>query len=76
MKEIVLYFSRDIYVSFVAMFSTVASAVVVLLALAKPTTAQFPATPEGRKVLESRFGEGVTITYKEVSLCSSLHRTC
>lgn len=48
------------------MFSVVSSAAVVLLALAKPSVAQFPATPEGRTVLESRFGEGVTITYKEV----------
>jgi hypothetical protein len=48
------------------MFSVVSSAAVVLLALAKPSFAQFPATPEGRTVLESRFGEGVTITYKEV----------
>jgi hypothetical protein len=40
----------------------------MLLAQARSILAQFPATPEGRKVLESRFGEGVTITYKEVSI--------
>jgi hypothetical protein len=45
---------------------------VVLLALAEPVLAQFPATPEGRKVLESRFGEGVTITYKEVGRIRSI----
>jgi hypothetical protein len=33
-------------------------AAAVLLALMKPAFAQFPAPPEGRKVLESRFGEG------------------
>ena len=31
--------------------------------------AQFPPKPEGLKVLESRFGDGVQISYKEVSLC-------
>ena len=29
--------------------------------------AQFPPKPEGLKVLESRFGDGVQISYKEVS---------
>lgn len=29
--------------------------------------AQFPVKPEGLKVLESRFGDGVQISYKEVS---------
>ncbi|KAH4308384.1 hypothetical protein HBH64_034010 [Parastagonospora nodorum] len=53
------------------MFSVVSSAAVVLLALAKPGVAQFPAAPEGRTVLESRFGEGVTITYKENNLCET-----
>lgn len=43
-----------------------ASTVVTLLALAASAVAQFPATPEGLKVLESKFGDGVTITYKEV----------
>jgi hypothetical protein len=33
----------------------------------KPAFAQFPAPPEGRKVLESRFGDVVTVTYKEVN---------
>jgi hypothetical protein len=31
--------------------------------------AQFPPKPEGLKVLESRFGDGVQISYKEVSQC-------
>jgi len=48
------------------MLKVVSSAAVALLALACPAIAQFPAEPLGRKVLESRFGEGVTITYKEV----------
>jgi hypothetical protein len=69
MKEIELYF-RNVCVPFVIMFPAVASAIVALLALPNPTIAQFPATPVGRKVLESRFGEGVTITYKEVNPCS------
>ena len=48
------------------MLSPVSSAAALLLALAEPAFAQFPALPEGRRVLESRFGEGVTITYKQV----------
>lgn len=43
-----------------------ASVVVTFLALAASAIAQFPAEPVGLKVLESRFGDGVTITYKEV----------
>jgi hypothetical protein len=66
MKEIELYF-RNVCVPSVIMFPVVASAVVALLTLPNPTIAQFPATPVGRKILESRFGEGVTITYKEVN---------
>jgi carboxypeptidase C (cathepsin A) len=39
----------------------------ILLALtAGITNAQFPPKPEGLKILESRFGDGVTISYKEV----------
>ncbi|PVH95835.1 carboxypeptidase-like protein S1 [Periconia macrospinosa] len=49
----------------------VSSAATVLLALANSAFAQFPAEPQGRTVLESRFGEGVTITYKENSLCET-----
>lgn len=30
------------------------------------TSAQFPPTPENITVLESRFGDGVSISYKEV----------
>jgi hypothetical protein len=48
------------------MLSAIFFPAVVMLALPKPTIAQFPAEPEGRRVLESRFGEGVKITYKEV----------
>ena len=43
-----------------------ASVIVTLLALAASANAQFPAEPVGLKVLESKFGDGVTITYKEV----------
>jgi hypothetical protein len=48
------------------MLPTSFPAATLLLSLAKSTVAQFPADPAGRTVLESRFGEGVTITYKEV----------
>jgi hypothetical protein len=41
---------------------------IVLLAQTRSIIVQFPVNPEGRKVLESRFGEGVTITYKEVKI--------
>lgn len=48
------------------MMLAVSPAIALLLAFAGSTSAQFPAEPRDRKVLESRFGEGVTITYKEV----------
>jgi hypothetical protein len=48
------------------MLPTIRSAAVALLVSVAPTLAQFPAEPVGLKVLESRFGDGVTITYKEV----------
>ncbi|CAN9124618.1 unnamed protein product [Alternaria alternata] len=44
---------------------------VVLLVSVAPILAQFPAEPVGLKVLESRFGDGVKITYKENSLCET-----
>lgn len=47
------------------MFSVGRLAAVTLLASA-PAFAQFPAVPAGVKVLESRFGEGIKITYKQV----------
>jgi hypothetical protein len=49
-----------------AMLPTVRSIAIALLVSAVPTLAQFPAEPVGLKVLESRFGDGVKITYKEV----------
>jgi hypothetical protein len=49
-----------------AMLPTMRSAAVALLVSAAPTLAQFPAEPVGLKVLESRFGDGVKITFKEV----------
>lgn len=48
------------------MFLDISSTAVALLALAVPIIAQFPAEPVGIKILQSRFGDGVTITYKEV----------
>ncbi|KAI8934484.1 hypothetical protein NX059_008186 [Plenodomus lindquistii] len=49
-----------------------AAALLLSLAFAPHTVvAQFPAQPEGLKVLESRFGDGVTITYKQNSLCET-----
>lgn len=51
---------------------TISSAAVVLLLSAAPILAQFPAEPVGLKVLESRFGDGVKITYKEVCTSSTM----
>lgn len=52
------------------MLSSASLALVGLVGLA---TAQFPPTPEGIKVLKSKFHENVTISYKEVSaLLSSM----
>lgn len=42
------------------------AAAITWFALASSAVAQFPAAPVGVTVLESRFGEGVTISYKEV----------
>ncbi|KAH7092930.1 carboxypeptidase-like protein S1 [Paraphoma chrysanthemicola] len=53
------------------MLSKLPTAATLVLSLAGFASAQFPAVPEGRKVLESRFGEGVTITYKENTLCET-----
>ncbi|KAF2023941.1 carboxypeptidase-like protein S1 [Setomelanomma holmii] len=53
------------------MLSLSSSTAVLLSLWAASTSAQFPAAPEGRKVLESRSGEGVTITYKENTLCET-----
>lgn len=39
---------------------------VSLLALAGLGDAQFPSTPEGVTVKESRFGDGVSLSWKEV----------
>ncbi|KAH7359954.1 carboxypeptidase-like protein S1 [Pyrenochaeta sp. MPI-SDFR-AT-0127] len=53
------------------MFPSVRSTAIALLISAAPTLGQFPAEPVGVKVLESRFGEGVKITYKENDLCET-----
>jgi hypothetical protein len=58
------------------MIPTIRSAAVALLVSAAPTLAQFPAEPVGLKVLESRFGDGVTITYKEVLNTKSYFPWC
>lgn len=42
-----------------------------LLALSEFAVAQFPAEPEGITVLRSRFGEGITISYKENDICET-----
>lgn len=39
-----------------------------LLALASFGYAQFPPTPEGVTVLDSRFGDGVQLSWKEVRM--------
>ena len=39
-------------------------------------TAQFPPTPEGVKVLKSKFHEGIEISYKEVYELSSVTFAC
>lgn len=39
----------------------------VAIGLSAFATAQFPPIPEGVTVLESKFGDGVKISYKEVS---------
>jgi hypothetical protein len=51
---------------------------VSLLALAGIGYAQFPPTPEGVTEIESKFGDGVRLSWKEVGLllrCESLERT-
>lgn len=46
-----------------------AATAVWLLAGASLVRGQFPSQPEGVKVLESRFGDGVQISYKEPGIC-------
>ena len=41
-------------------------AVLLLSGTTPPALAQFPTQPTGVTVLDSRFGEGVKISYKEV----------
>ena len=43
----------------------------VLAALAGLAAAQFPPKPEGVKVLQSKFHENVTISYKEPNICET-----
>lgn len=42
-------------------------AATLLAAIPASVTQYFPPTPEGVTVLESKFGDGVTISYKEES---------
>ncbi|KAI1762779.1 carboxypeptidase S1-like protein B [Hypoxylon sp. FL1150] len=42
-----------------------------LAVLALPARAQFPPTPENVTVLKSKFGDGVTISYKEPGICET-----
>lgn len=46
--------------------------VVSLLALANIGYAQFPPTPEGVTEIDSKFGDGVRLSWKEVGLLLSL----
>lgn len=48
-----------------------AAPIAVLLGFAISAFAQFPPEPVGVKVLQSRFGDGVTISYKENDLCET-----
>lgn len=43
---------------------------ICVLTLLNPTSAGFPAQPEGVTTIQSRFGDGVEISYKEV-ICPS-----
>ncbi|KKZ61151.1 carboxypeptidase S1 like B [[Emmonsia] crescens] len=51
--------------------SRFARSALCLLAAGLPVLAQFPPKPEGVKVLESKFGDGAKITYKEPGLCET-----
>ncbi|KAI0202606.1 carboxypeptidase S1 [Astrocystis sublimbata] len=54
------------------MFSTAIQAIGLAAGLLAPAAvAQFPPTPEGVKVLESKLGNGVTISYKEPGICET-----
>ncbi|KAI4861370.1 carboxypeptidase S1-like protein B [Hypoxylon rubiginosum] len=46
-------------------------AAIGLSILASTVRAQFPPTPENVTVLESKFGDGVTISYKEPGICET-----
>lgn len=54
--------------SHIEMFQSARSAALTLLVLAVPTFAQLESEPASLKVLKSRFGDGVTVTYKEVRI--------
>ncbi|KAK1464134.1 serine carboxypeptidase [Colletotrichum melonis] len=47
------------------------SASIAFVGLAGLAAAQFPPTPEGIKVLKSKFHENVTISYKEPGICET-----
>ncbi|KIV90011.1 hypothetical protein PV10_07361 [Exophiala mesophila] len=52
------------------MRATVFTSATLLLHAAR-TVAQFPPTPENVTVLESKFGDGVSISYKETHVCET-----
>ncbi|OQO09089.1 hypothetical protein B0A48_05980 [Cryoendolithus antarcticus] len=42
-----------------------------VLAVASLSSAQFPPQPEGITVLQSKFGDGISISYKETTICET-----
>lgn len=53
------------------MLSRVFHTALTISVLVPFTQAQFPPTPENVTVLESKFGDGVTISYKEPGICET-----
>ena len=51
--------------------SSLLHGVLQVLCLSQPALAGFPTSPEGVTVLESRFGDNVTISYKETYICET-----
>lgn len=51
--------------------SNVVESTLHLLLLCQTVLAGFPASPEGVSVLQSRFGDNVTISYKETYICET-----
>ncbi|ETN39102.1 uncharacterized protein HMPREF1541_05324 [Cyphellophora europaea CBS 101466] len=51
--------------------SSLLHGILQVLCLSQPALAGFPTSPEGVTVLESRFGDNVTISYKETYICET-----